>query len=258
MIAANSDMTMSLCGAPRGGRCANFADVPGWAGKRGAIWRAGVDLARLDGIAFPAKLTFLQRFRLFKNSTPSHDQLGIILVKLDPVAFQRCFVAWTAAHTKTSAEVIAIDGKTVRRSYQKKGAKEPIHVVSAFATRQRMVLGQTKVGDKSNEIVAIPALLDLLAIEGPVMTIDAMGCQREIAQTIIDKKADYILALKGNQGTLRDDVELIAHEQKAVAFAFRRKRRRERRLEEGEPPHQFSRVSGKTAGRPVRPKFIPL
>ena len=166
-----------------------------------------------------AKLSFLQRFRPFANGTPSHDQLGIILARLDPVAFQRCFVAWTAALTKTSAEVIAIDGKTVRRSYQKKGAEEPIHVVSAFAARQRMVLGQVKVGDKSNEIVAIPALLDLLAIEGAVVTIDAMGCQRDIAQKIIDKKADTILALKGNQGTLRDDVEMFAREQKAVAFA---------------------------------------
>ena len=165
-----------------------------------------------------AKLAFLQRFRRFDNGTPSHDQLGNILANLDPVAFQRCFVAWAAALTKTSAEVIAIDGKTVRRSYQKKGAEEPIHVVSAFAARQRMVLGQTKVGDKSNEIVAIPALLELLAIEGAVVTIDAAGCQRKIAQTIIDKKADYILALKGNQGTLRDDVELFAKEQKAVAF----------------------------------------
>src|SRR5208282_2900769 len=122
-----------------------------------------------------------------------------------------CFAAWTAALTKTAAEVIAIDGKTVRRSYQKKGAEEPIHVVSAFAARQRMVLGQTRVGDKSNEIIAIPALLELLAIEG-------MGCQRDIAQRIIDKKADYILALKGNQGTLRDDVEVFAREQKAVGF----------------------------------------
>lgn len=165
-----------------------------------------------------AKLAFLRRFRPFANGTPSHDQLGIILAKLDPAAFQRCFVAWTAALTKTSAEVIAIDGKTVRRSYQKKGAEEPIHVVSAFAARQRMVLGQTRVGDKSNEIVAIPALLELLTIEGAVVTIDAMGCQREIAQKIIDKKADYLLALKGNQGTLRDDVELFAREQKAAAF----------------------------------------
>ena len=84
-----------------------------------------------------------------------------------------------------------------------------------------MVLGQVKVGERSNEIVAILALLELLAIEGAVVTVDAMGCQREIAQTIIDKKADYILALKGNQGTLRDDVELFAREQKAVAFSSR-------------------------------------
>ena len=119
-----------------------------------------VDTARFGR----AKLAFLRRFRPFANGTPSHDQLGIILAKLDPVGFQRCFVAWTAALTKTSAEVIAIDGKTVRRSYQKKGAEEPIHVVSAFAARQRMVLGQTRVGDKSNEIVAIPALLELLAM----------------------------------------------------------------------------------------------
>jgi predicted transposase YbfD/YdcC len=165
-----------------------------------------------------AKLEFLRRFRPFANGTPSHDQLGIILARLDPVAFQRCFVAWTAALTKTAAEVIAIDGKTVRRSYQKKGAEQPIHIVSAFATRQRMVLGQTRVADKSNEIVAIPARLELLAIEGAVVTIDAMGCQREIAQKIIDKKADYLLALKGNQGTLREDVELFAREQKEVAF----------------------------------------
>ena len=178
------------------------------------------DIARFG----QAKLSLLRRFRPFMNGTPSHDQLGIILARLDPVAFQRCFVAWTAALTKTSAEVIAIPGsgpgtgKTVRRSYQKKGGEEPIHVVSAFAARQRMVLGQVKVGDKSNEIVAIPALLELLAIEGAVVTLDAMGCQREIAQKIIDKKADTILALKGNQGTLRDDVELFAREQKAVAF----------------------------------------
>jgi predicted transposase YbfD/YdcC len=172
------------------------------------------DMARFG----QTKLGLLKRFRTFANGTPSHDQLGIILAKLDPAAFQRCFTTWTATLTKQKAEVIAIDGKTVRRSYQKKGAEEPIHVVSAFAASQRMVLGQTKVDDKSNEIVAIPALLELLAIEGAVVTIDAMGCQRAIAQKIIDKKADYILALKGNQGTLRDDVELYAREQKAVGF----------------------------------------
>jgi predicted transposase YbfD/YdcC len=91
-------------------------------------------------------------------------------------------------------------------------------MVSAFATRQRLVLGQVKVADKSNEIVAIPALLDMLAIEGAVVTIDAMGCQRDIARKVLDKKADYILALKGNQGSLREDVELFAAEQKANGF----------------------------------------
>ena len=127
-------------------------------------------------------------------------------------------MTWAAALTKTPAEVIAIDGKTSRRAYRKKGSKEPIHIVSAFAARQRLVLGQIAVGDKSNEIVAIPALLDMMAIEGAVVTIDAMGCQRAIAEKIIDKKADYIIALKGNQGTLHEDVKLFAAEQKAKAF----------------------------------------
>jgi len=123
-----------------------------------------------------------------------------------------------ASLTGAAAEVIAIDGKTVRRSFQKKGAKAPIHMVSAFAARQRLVLGQVKVAEKSNEIVAIPALLDMLAIEGAIVSIDAMGCQRDIAEKIVAKKADYILALKGKQGTLRQDVELFAAEQKANGF----------------------------------------
>jgi predicted transposase YbfD/YdcC len=113
--------------------------------------------------------------------------------------------------------VIAIDGKTSRRS-SGKGGLNPIHMVSAFAARQRLVLGQVKVAEKSNEIIAIPKLLDMLAIEGAIVTIDAMGCQRQIAARIIDRKADYVLALKGNQGSLRDDVELFANEQKARDF----------------------------------------
>ena len=114
--------------------------------------------------------------------------------------------------------VIAIDGKTVRRSGRKKGGKPAIHMVSAFAARQRLVLGQVKVAEKSNEIIAIPKLLDMLAIEGAIVTIDAMGCQRDIAQKIVDKKADYVLALKGNQGSLREDVEMFVAEQKAAGF----------------------------------------
>ena len=163
------------------------------------------------------KLAFLRRFRPFRDGTPSHDHLGDILATLDAEAFQRCFVDWVASLTGTAAEVIAIDGKTSRRSGQK-GGKEAIHMVSAFAARQRLVLGQIKVADKSNEIVAIPKLLDMLAIEGAIVTIDAMGCQREIAQKIVDKRADYVLALKGNQGTLREDVELFVAEQKARNF----------------------------------------
>ena len=173
-----------------------------------------VDIARFG----EKKLGLLRRFRPFRDGTPSHDHLGDIFATLDAEAFQRCFVAWAAALTGAPADVIAIDGKTLRRSYQKKGAKAPIHMVSAFAARQRLVLGQVKVAEKSNEIVAIPALLDMMAIQGAIVTIDAMGCQRDIAQKILDKKADYILALKGNQGTLREDVELFASEQKANGF----------------------------------------
>jgi predicted transposase YbfD/YdcC len=173
-----------------------------------------VDIARFG----EKKINLLRRFRPFRDGTPSHDHLGDIFATLDAGQFQRCFVAWVAALTGTPADVVAIDGKTLRRSYQKKGAKAPIHMVSAFAARQRLVLGQVKVADKSNEIVAIPALLAMMAIEGSIVTIDAMGCQREIAQQILDQKADYVLALKGNQGTLREDVEVFAAEQKANGF----------------------------------------
>src|SRR6267154_124303 len=173
-----------------------------------------VDIARFG----EKKINLLRRFRPFRNGTPSHDHLGDIFATLDAAQFQRCFVSWVAWLTGAPAGVIAIDGKTSRRSYQKKSGKAPIHMVSAFAARQRLVLGQVKVADKSNEIVAIPKLLEMLTIEGAIVTIDAMGCQRAIAQKIVDKKADYVIALKGNQGSLRDDVELFVTEQKANGF----------------------------------------
>ena len=191
---------------------------------------AFTDIARFG----EKKLTLLRRFRPFLDGTPPHDRIGDIFAALDPEHFQRCFVARVAAVTGVPAGVIAIDGKTVRRSGHKKSGKAPIHMVSAFAARQRLVLGQVKVAEKSNEIIAIPKLLNMLAIEGAIVTsafrsrhvnvpkcvtIDAMGCQRDIAQTILDKKADYVLALKGNQGSLRQDVELFAAEQKARGFA---------------------------------------
>src|SRR5258708_5913682 len=165
------------------------------------------------------KIELLRRFLPFRDGTPSHDHLGDIFATLDATEFQRRFVAWVAKLIGVSADVVAIDGKTSRGSSHKRGGKAAIHMVSAFAARQRPVLGQVKVADKSNEIIAIPALLDMLAIEGAVITIDAMGCQRDIAQKVLDKKADYILALKGNQGSLREDVELFAAEQKANGFS---------------------------------------
>ena len=164
------------------------------------------------------KLDLLRRLRPFANGTPDHDRLGEVFAALNPEQFQKCFVAWVVALTGIAGDVIAIDGKTSRRSYQKKGGLNPIHMVSAFAARQRLVLGQVKVAEKSNEIVAIPRLLDMLSIAGAIVTIDAMGCQREIAAKIIDKTADYVLALKGNQGTLHEDVELFANEQKTGNF----------------------------------------
>ena len=175
---------------------------------------AFTDIARFG----EKKLSLLRRFRPFANGTPAHDHLGDIFATLDAEAFRRCFVTWVSTLIKAPAEVIAIDGKTSRRSGSRKNSKEPIHMVSAFAARQRLVMGQVAVAQKSNEIVAIPALLDMMAIEGAVVTIDAMGCQRAIAKKIIDKKADYIIALKGNQGTLHEDVKLFVSEQKAKDF----------------------------------------
>ena len=175
---------------------------------------AFTDIARFG----EKKIELLRRFRPFANGTPSHDHLGDIFAALDAQAFQQCFVAWVAATTNTPAEVIAIDGKTSRRSYQTKGSKDAIHMVSAFAARQRLVLGQVKVNEKSNEIIAIPALLDMISIEGAVITIDAMGCQRKIAEKIISKKANYILALKGNQSKLHEDIKLFVDEQKTKNY----------------------------------------
>ena len=173
-----------------------------------------VDIARFGRM----KLAFLRRFRPFLDGTPSHDHLGDIFAALDAEHFQRCFVAWVASLIGVPAGVVAIDGKTMRRSGGKAG-KDAIHMVSAFAAGQRLVLGQVKVAEKSNEIIAIPKLLDMLVVEGAIITIDAMGCQRAIAQKIIEKKADYVFGLKGNQGSLRDDVDLFIAEQKAKDFA---------------------------------------
>jgi predicted transposase YbfD/YdcC len=165
------------------------------------------------------KRDLLRRFLPFANGTPSHDQLGYLFARIDEKRFQQCFINWVTCLRQAIKGVVAIDGKTLRRSFDEAGKKGAIHMVSAWCSQQSLVLGQVKVDEKSNEITAIPALLDLLDIHGAIITIDAMGCQRDIAQLIIDKKADYIFSLKGNQGTLRDDVELFFKDQMKVDFA---------------------------------------
>jgi predicted transposase YbfD/YdcC len=164
------------------------------------------------------KLDLLRRFLPYENGTPPHDTIGTIFQTFDAVAFRRCFVNWMAKTLKIPGGVIAIDGKTMRRTGDKKKEQPAAHIVSAFDARKRLVLGQEKVKEKTNEIIAIPALLDLLSIEGAFVTIDAMGCQRAISEKIINKKAHFILGLKGNQGTLFEDLKLFFDEQRPVNF----------------------------------------
>lgn len=142
------------------------------------------------------------------HGIPSHDTFGYVFAAIDTEQFSACFTRWVADLANlTDGEVIAIDGKTVRRSLDKASGNAAIHMVSAWAQQNSLVLGQEKVTDKSNEITAIPRLLKKLDLTGAVVTIDAMGCQTAIAQQIIEQKGDYVLSLKGNQGTLHEDVK---------------------------------------------------
>lgn len=161
------------------------------------------------------KIEVLRRFLPFADGTPSHDQLGILFSRLDAEQFQRCFTDWAAALQGTPEGVIAVDGKAMRRSFDTASGRGAIHMVSAWACAQNLVLGQRKVDDKSNEITAIPELLALLDIQGAIVTIDAMGCQRKICRTIQDAGADYVIGLKGNQGSLYKDVALFFDEHEA-------------------------------------------
>jgi predicted transposase YbfD/YdcC len=171
-----------------------------------------------------AKYDWLKESLALPNGIPSHDTIARLFIRLDPEQLQDCFLSWIEALTQTLAgQVVAIDGKTLRHSFDKSDGKGAIHMVSAWATRNRLVLGQVKVDEKSNEITAIPELLRVLALSGCIVTIDAMGCQKNIAQHIIDKGADYILTLKGNQGHLLEEVqELFDHAQQNAAFTDRR------------------------------------
>lgn len=166
------------------------------------------------------RLTFLRRFLPFSHGTPSHDQLGILFAKLDAQQFQRCFIAWVERFTEAVRGVVAIDGKTLRRSFDHAAGQGPIQMISAWSSQGRLVLGQQQVDKKSNEITAIPKLLELLELQGAVVTIDAMGCQRAIAEQIVSQGADYVLGLKGNQGTLHEDVALFFDEQQGVLAEY--------------------------------------
>lgn len=166
------------------------------------------------------KLDFLRQLMPFERGIPSPDTVGAVFSSLDAKVFQECFVQWVSGLQRMLPEVIAIDGKTLRGSGDV--SHNPIHMVSAWACHQRLVLGQEKVDAKSNEITAIPKLLELLVLKGAIVTLDAMGCQRSIAEKILEKQADYVLALKGNQGTLAEDVREFFRHQKSEQFRHSR------------------------------------
>ena len=160
-------------------------------------------------------LPFLRGFMAFADGIPSHDALNDVVNALDPEVFKSCFSSWVAtladaepvAAEAAGRDVVSFDGKTSRRTHARGRGRNPLHLVSAWAARQRLVLGQQAVDEKSNEITAIPHLLERLELAGALVTIDAMGTQAAIAQAIVDKGADYCLALKGNHPLLHADVE---------------------------------------------------
>lgn len=153
------------------------------------------------------KLEWLRLFLPYENGIPVDDTIARLMRKLNTKQFAGCFTSWIQAVTQvTSGDVIAIDGKTLRRSFNTEDAKSAIHMVSAWSSANGIVLGQEKTSEKSNEITAIPELLNSLAIKGCIVTVDAMGCQKDIAEQIVKQKGDYLLALKGNQGNFHKEV----------------------------------------------------
>ncbi len=154
------------------------------------------------------QIGWLRKYYPYKQGIPSHDTINRVFSALEPNIFREKFIAWTQEiSTLSQGEVVAIDGKTIRRSYDKKGHQSAFHVVSAYAEKNRVCLGQVLTEEKSNEITAIPALLDLLFLENTTVTIDAIGCQKAIVKKIITKKADYLIAVKNNQKALYQELE---------------------------------------------------
>jgi predicted transposase YbfD/YdcC len=163
------------------------------------------------------KLDFLRRLLPFARGIPSHDAITDLMNALPAPLFAECFTAWVASLRERAPDIVAIDGKTSRRS--KARGSDPLHLVSAWASRQRLVLGQEAIDEKSNEIKAIPLLLERLELTGALVTIDAMGCQTDIAEKIRDKQADYLLALKDNRPALAAEVRLYFDTAPAGALA---------------------------------------
>lgn len=156
------------------------------------------------------KQTWFKQYLSLEHGIPSHDTLGRVFSLIEPASFQRCFSNWIKAIVKeVTGDVIAIDGKCLRRSHDKSSNKSVIYMVSAWSHDNQLTLGQVKVDDKSNEITALPALLENMDIKGGIVTTDALNTQRTSAQLIVEKGGDYVSALKGNQSTLHDDVKLF-------------------------------------------------
>lgn len=155
-----------------------------------------------------SKEDWLRQFLNLPHGVPSHDRFNAVIGMLKPAEFEKCLLSWvTSLHAITDGQVIAIDGKTLRRSYDKASSKSAIHMVNAWATANHISLGQMVTDAKSNEITAIPKLLEIIEIRGALVTIDAMGCQTDIAAKIIDEGGDYCLAVKGNQTTLQAGIK---------------------------------------------------
>jgi predicted transposase YbfD/YdcC len=160
----------------------------------------------IEGFGYD-KEAWLKKYIELRNGIPSDDCIARVLSRIEPSQLTDCFIEWTRSVSElTGGEIVAIDGKTVRGSYDVKRKQSAIHMVSAWATQAGMSLGQVKTDEKSNEITAIPKLLELLELKGCIVTIDAMGCQTEIARKIIEKQADYVLAVKGNQSLLHQAI----------------------------------------------------